>query len=113
MRRDCGSWSGSAGKTDGFGVPNSPQHHQRVVKRWKRWSGTSHSAIGWEGKKQWPQVGIERFRLSVGRNLPHEEVTQVTLGGCAASIPGGSLGLPGPSPEQPGPMPALPLWAGG
>lgn len=57
-----GKWSGSAGKRDGFGVLDSPQHHQRAMKRWKRWSGTSHNAIGWESKKQWPQAGMREIQ---------------------------------------------------
>lgn len=60
-----------------------------------------------------PRLEWERFRLSIGRNFPHEEATQATLSGCAAFIPGGFQGLTGPCPEQPSLTPVLALWAGG
>lgn len=66
MKRDWGSWSGSAGKRDGFGVLNSPQHHQSVVKRW---GGTSHNDTGLEVKKQWPQVGMREAQAECREKL--------------------------------------------
>lgn len=68
---------------------------------WKRWSGTSHSDVGWEGKKQSPEVGMREVQGEYREKLFHEEATQLTLSGCAASIPGGFQGLTGPSPKQP------------
>lgn len=66
MRRDWGSWSGSAGKRDGFGVLNRPQHHQRVMEEIE-WDFSNDT--GCEGKKQWPQVGMREVQAEYGEEL--------------------------------------------
>lgn len=103
MRRDWGSRSGSAGKRDGFGVLNSPQHHQRVMEEMEwdfsqryRMGGQEAVASSWnERDSGWVQ----------GETFPMRRPL--------TSIPGGFQGLTGPSPELLGLMSALALWQEG